>query len=153
MSELIAKVASLETNIENIYKDIKRVEDHVSTIDDELDDYKSDLQEAITQCKGIANQVAEIFTQIKESQIRDDEILKELNSKSTELLSRITTDENRISTCEKERKETIWQFIKDNPEKASKITLLVLFIVFIFSIVYFGSIKEIFQLVLNIFIK
>ena len=127
--ENVAKIAALEVHVETIKKDIDRLESTISTIDRELDTYKSDLQEAIAQCKGIVSQVAEMSSEIKS--------MNEV----------VTTTAVCVETCEKERKETIWKFIKENPEKSVKITLLVSLIIFLISLKNFDAITVFLRLI------
>lgn len=127
--ENVAKIAALEVHVETIKKDIDRLESTISTIDRELDTYKADLQEAISQCKGIVNQVAEMSSEIKS--------INEV----------ITVAAVGVETCEKERKETIWKFIKENPEKSVKITLLVSLIIFLISLKNFDAITVFLRLI------
>lgn len=127
--ETTAKIAAIEVHIDNIKRDIDRLETYISTVDKELDIYKVDLQEAISQCKGMTSQVAEISSELK-------------NMDET-----VTTVKEGVTTCEKERKETIWKFIKENPEKSVKITLLVSLILFIISLKNFDVITIFLKLI------
>lgn len=127
--ENIAKIAALEVHVETIRKEIQRLEATIITIDKELDVYKFDLQEAVSQCKGIVNQVAEISSEIKN--------INEISGAAI----------HKIETCEKDRKETIWKFIKENPEKSVKITLLVSIIIFIISLKNFDMITLLLKLI------
>lgn len=127
--ENIAKIAALEVHVDTIRKDIHRLETTISTIDRELDTYKADLQEAIAQCKGIVSQVAEMSSELK--------------SINTE----VTVAVVEVEACKKERKETIWKFIKENPEKSVKITLLVSIIIFLVSLKNFDVIAVFLRLI------
>ena len=127
--ENVAKIAALEVHVETIRKDIDRLESTISTIDRELDTYKADLQEAISQCKGIVSQVAEMSSEIKSM---------------NEVVALTVVG---VETCEKERKETIWKFIKENPEKSVKITLLVSLIIFLISLKNFDAITVFLRLI------
>ena len=127
--ENIAKIAALEVHVETIKKDIYRLESSISTIDRELDTYKVDLQEAISQCKGIVSQVAEMSSEIKS------------------INTGVTVAVGEVEACKKERKETIWKFIKENPEKSVKITLLVSIIIFLISLKNFDVIAVFLKLI------
>ena len=127
--ENIAKIAALEVHVETIKKDIYRLESTISTIDRELDTYKVDLQEAISQCKGIVSQVAEMSSEIKS------------------INTGVTVAVGEVEACKKERKETIWKFIKENQEKSVKITLLVSIIIFLISLKNFDVIAVFLKLI------
>ena len=127
--ETTAEIAAIKVHIDNIKRDVERLETYIATVDKELDIYKIDLQEAISQCRGITSQVAEISSELK-------------NIDET-----VTTVKAGVTTCEKERKETIWKFVKENPEKSVKITLLVSVIIFLISLKNFDVITMFLKLI------
>lgn len=142
--EATAKIAAIEVHIDNIRRDIDRLETYISTVDKELDTYKTDLQEAISQCKGMTSQVAEISSELKTMDETIDTELKTMDKT-------IAVVKDGVIACERERKETIWKFIKENPEKSTKIFFIVLFIIFIFSLIYFDSISGIIAIFSKLF--